>query len=228
MSSCSNSSKYVNITLTPLELKDKRFLDTLEESTTFYFDIFNFDGYDRFGNTVFEDLKYRIVSRSSVEGNEAEIASFEALITRKGLHTKYTVFGIFRKEPLLTRASEDDGSSPTEVVIRPEEFEIPESVSLLIQSKTSERKSEKISHFDAKKLEDSTETNEASTVIIVACFRESYFEENMLKKYSNDRFDVGFYRAKGWVRVYLKDLSANRISEVYNIFPDAWPIKYGE
>ncbi|MDA8816662.1 hypothetical protein N9N25_00680, partial [Schleiferiaceae bacterium] len=89
-----------------MELDDKRFLDTLEESTLFYFDIFNFDGYDRFGNTIFEDLKYRLTSRSSIEHPKTQIAAFEGGVFRNGLHTKYVVYGIYKNEPELVKRND--------------------------------------------------------------------------------------------------------------------------
>ena len=120
-----------------MELDDKRFLDTLEESTLFYFDIFNFDGYDRFGNMIFEDLKYRLTSRSSVEFPETDIASFEGAMFREGLHTRYVVYGIFKNEPTLIKRVDSSSVNPFKEEIKPAELNIPASVSLLIASKNT-------------------------------------------------------------------------------------------
>ena len=84
----------------------------VEESTLFYFDLFNFDGYDRFGNTIFEDLKYRLTSRSSIEYPKTKISSFEGALFRKGFHTKYVVYGIYKNEPELVNRNDTISIEP--------------------------------------------------------------------------------------------------------------------
>tara|TARA_Y100000385_G_scaffold290121_1_gene361949 strand:- start:344 stop:979 length:636 start_codon:yes stop_codon:yes gene_type:complete len=211
-----------------MELNDTRFLDTLQESTTFYFDIFNFDGYDRFGNTIFEDLKYRLTSRSSIEFPETKIASFEGAMFRKGLHTKYVVYGIYKNEPDLIKQNDSLTLITVGIEFKPEEVNVPESVNLLIASKTAKTTNEKKTLDDLAQDEKKSEKARDNRLIIIACFRESYFDESMLSNFDNKLSDIDFYIANGWVRIYLVDFPGYRIYEALEVFPDAWRANYGE
>lgn len=227
-SSCSSSSNVITIPLTPMELDDKRFLDTLEESTLFYFDIFNFDGYDRFGNMIFEDLKYRLTSRSSVEFPETDIASFEGAMFREGLHTRYVVYGIFKNEPTLIKRVDSSSVNPFKEEIKPAELNIPASVSLLIASKNTIKDSQIAAVENNSQTTTVSAQNQDMRLIIIACFRESYFEESMMQNYYNDLSELDYYKANGWVRIYLKDFPGYRIYEAIEVFPEAWRANYGE
>ena len=227
-SSCSSSSNFITIPLTPMELDDKRFLDTLEESTLFYFDLFNFDGYDRFGNTIFEDLKYRLTSRSSIEYPKTKISSFEGALFRKGFHTKYVVYGIYKNEPELVNRNDTISIEPLKEKTKPEEFNIPASVSLLIASKKATKVSQKVAVENVNQTAKVSAQNQDVRLIIIACFREAYFEESMLEEYYNDLSEIDYYMANGWVRIYLKDFPGYRIYEAKEVFPDAWRANYGE
>lgn len=227
-SSCTPSSNFVKIPLTAMELNDTRFLDTLEESTTFYFDVFNFDGYDRFGNTIFEDLKYRLTSRSSIEFPETKIASFEGAMFRKGLHTRYVVYGIFKNEPDLIKQNDSLPLNTVGIDVKPEEVNVPESVSLLLASKTAKTINEKKTLEEFAQNEKNPEKTRDDRLIIIACFRESYFDESMLSKFYNKLSEIDYYIANGWVRIYLVDFPSHRIYEALEVFPDAWRINYGE
>ena len=228
LSSCSSSTNFITIPLSPMELDDKRFLDTLEESTLFYFDIFNFDGYDRFGNTIFEDLKYRLTSRSSIEHPQTKIASFEGEVVRKGFHTKYTVYGIYKNEPELVKRNDSSLVNPLKKIIKPSELDIPASVSLLIKSKNAVKYSQKEVLENGDQIATAEMSEKDMRLIIIACFREGYFEESMLYDYYNDLAEIGYYKANGWVRIYLKDFPGYRIYEAKEVFPDAWRANYGE
>ena len=218
----------MKIPLTAMELNDTRFLDTLEESTTFYFDVFNFDGYDRFGNTIFEDLKYRLTSRSSIEYPETKIASFEGAMFRKGLHTRYVVYGIFKNEPDLIKKNDSLPQNAFRIDIKPEEINVPESVSLLLASKTAKTINEKKNLEEFAQNQKNSEKTKDDRLIIIACFRKSYFNESMLFKYNNKLSEIDYYVANGWVRIYLVDFPVQRLNEALEIFPNAWPTKYGE
>jgi len=211
-----------------MELDDKRFLDTLEESTLFYFDIFNFDGYDRFGNTIFEDLKYRLTSRSSIEHPKTQIAAFEGGVFRKGLHTKYVVYGIYKNEPELVKRNDTSNVNPYKEKIKPEELKIPSSVSLLIASKNANRDAQEVTIENGNQTPATTAQDKDMRLIIIACFREDYFEESMLNNFYNDLAEIDFYKTKDWVRIYLKDFPGYRIYEAKEVFPDAWRANYGE
>jgi hypothetical protein len=211
-----------------MELDDKRFLDTLEESTLFYFDIFNFDGYDRFGNTIFEDLKYRLTSRSSIEHPKIQIAAFEGGVFRKGLHTEYVVYGIYKNEPDLVKRNDSSSVNSFKEKIKPEELNIPSSVSLLIASKKVNNDSQKVTVENGNQTLSTSAQSKDMRLIIIACFREDYFEESMMSNFYNDLAEIEFYKTKGWVRIYLKDFPGYRIYEAKEVFPDAWRANYGE
>lgn len=227
-SSCTPSSNFVKIPLTAMELSDIRFLDTLEESTTFYFGVFNFDGYDRFGNTIFEDLKYRLTSRASIDFPEIKIASFEGAMSRKGMHTRYVVYGIFKNEPDLIKRNDSLPRNSVWIDVKTEEVNIPESVNLLIASKTVKTINEKKTLKEIARNEKKSEESRDDRIIIIACFRKSYFDESMLFKYNNKLSEIDYYVANGWVRIYLVDFPVQRLNEALEIFPNAWPTKYGE
>lgn len=232
LSSCSSSANSFVIPLSQMQIEDKRFLDTLEESTTFYFDLFNFDGYDRFGGTIFEDLKYRLSSRSSIKTPNIKIALFEGAINRKGLHTKYAVYGVYKNEPELTKKIESSLTAPINGDIDLKQVLVPASVKLLIASKdlSSNRPLNNLrgeNQIMGSAINSAPEKRDMR-LIIIACFKESYFQESMILEFENDLSNIDYYRAKGWVRVYLTDIPGYRIDEAQEVFPDAWRANIGE
>ena len=50
----------------------------------------------------------------------------------------------------------------------------------------------------------------------------------MLSSFENKLSEIDYYRAKGWVRVYLVDFPGYKIFEAKEVFPDAWRAYYGE
>lgn len=103
LSSCGVSSNTITYPLSESPFKDKRFLDTIQEKTTFYFGILNTEGYDRFGGTVFEDLQRKITLRNSVSSEPKQIEYYYGEIQRKGIKTDFIVNGVFVNEPKLKK-----------------------------------------------------------------------------------------------------------------------------
>lgn len=233
LSSCSTANESVTIPLSPMNVKDARFVDTISESTMFYFGLFNFDGYDRFGGNTFDDLRYRLSSRISIEQPDKEIDYYEGNVNRKGLHLEYTVKGLFINEPPLSKKNIDEEKAVANALInevpKSVKSKVPEGISVILEAKTSGQKKEEVKPLESP-IQPKKETEEKldDRLIIVACFQEDYFEEYMLEFYRNDLSDIDHYRANGWVRIYLTDFPGYRIWEAKEVFPDAWRAYYGE
>jgi len=233
LSSCSTSSQSVVIPLSPMNVKDARFVDTISESTVFYFGLFNFDGYDRFGGNIFDDLRYRLSSRISIEQPDKEIDYYEGNVDRKGVHLEYTVKGLFINEPPLSKKKMDEGKAIANALVnelpKPLKSKVPEGISVILEAKSSGQKTEEAKPIELpKQPQPESEEKLDDRLIIIACFREDYFEENMLDLYRNDLSDIDHYKANGWVRIYLTDFPGYRIWEAKEVFPDAWRAYYGE
>jgi hypothetical protein len=141
----------------------------------------------------------------------------------------FIVNGVYVNEPKLVKLNVDSTSSIVEVqkvVQNQVKSTPPESAAVLIQAKkeSNPQPAQKIKNETA---EESVEKLD-DRLIIIACFREDYFEEEMLIPYRNELSEIAYYRAKGWVRVYLTDFPGYRIWEAKEVFPDAWRAYYGE
>lgn len=229
LSSCGTATNTVTYPLSESKFKDTRFLDTIQEKTTFYFGIINTEGYDRFGGTVFEDLQRKITLRNSVSDAPKRIDYYYGEVLSKGLNTVFIVNGVYVNEPKLVKLNVDSTSSIVEVqkvVQNQVKSTPPEAAAVLIQAKkeSNPQPAQKIKNETA---EESVEKLD-DRLIIIACFREDYFEEEMLIPYRNELSEIAYYRAKGWVRVYLTDFPGYRIWEAKEVFPDAWRAYYGE
>lgn len=224
-------SESVVVPLSEMKIEDKRFLDTNSLATTFYFGLFNTDGFDRYSGTVFQDMMYRMTSEQSVKNIDKPIEYFEGIVQKKGLHTIYRLNGIYRSEPNLKRVLADEDS------IMPSD-----SIAFLASSfKDSEQNQSELPGMSQPLMKEELKANNTRQIvspkkisqlddrlIIIACFREDYFERYMLKQFENELSDIDFYYAKGWVRVYLTDFPGYKIFEAKEVFPDAWRAYYGE
>jgi hypothetical protein len=228
LSSCGSTTNTITYPLSEPTFKDTRFLDTIQEKTTFYFGIINPDGYDRFGGTVFEDLQRKITLRNSVSDSPKRIDYFFGEVQSKGLNTVFIVNGVYVNEPNLFKVKNDSVSSIVsvqEVVKTNTKNTPPDAAAVLIQAKKDLKpKSPKVEEVTAQP----EKVKQDDRLIIVACFKEEYFQEYMLEPYYNELADIGYYKAKGWVRVYLVDFPGFRIWEAKEVFPDAWRTYYGE
>ena len=228
LSSCGTSTNTVTYPLSESKFKDARFLDTIQEQTTFYFGIINTEGFDRFGGTVFEDLQRKITLRNSVSDSPKRIDYYYGEVQNKGVKTIFTVNGVYVNEPKLTKVKKDSISTIAVVqkVVETNAKSIPpEAVTVLIQAK------QEVVSETPKKEEVKTSDNaekQDDRLIIIACFREQYFQDYMLKPYYNELADIDYYSAKGWVRVYLVDFPGYKIWDAKEVFPDAWRAYYGE
>lgn len=226
--SCGTTANTITYPLSEISFKDTRFLDTIQEKTTFYLGVINTEGYDRFGGTVFEDLQRKITLRNSVSEVPKRIDYFYGEIQNKGLNMVFIVHGVYVNEPKLIKVKNDSLSTMSalqKTVDEKAQNIPPETVTVLIQAK-KESTPQKPKEEESAKVE--TPPKQDDRLIIVACFREEYFEEQMLGPYYNDLAEIGYYKAKGWVRVYLIDFPGFRIWEAKEVFPDAWRTYYGE
>lgn len=226
--SCGTTANTITYPLSESSFKDTRFLDTIQEKTTFYLGVINTEGYDRFGGTVFEDLQRKITLRNSVSEAPKKIDYYYGEIQYRGLNTIYVVNGVFVNEPKLNKVKRDSASTITAVQTPLEaktQSAPPETVAVLIQAK-KESTPAKLKEVESAQVESAPAQDDR--LIIVACFREEYFQEEMLAPYYNELAEIGYYKAKGWVRVYLVDFPGYRIWEAKEVFPDAWRTYYGE
>lgn len=233
LSSCGVSSNTITYPLSESPFKDKRFLDTIQEKTTFYFGILNTEGYDRFGGSVFEDLQRKITLRNSVSSEPKQIEYYYGEIQRKGIKTDFIVNGVFVNEPKLQKIATDSTASIVTVqkaVESQNKATPPEAANIIIQAKKVVQGELTITK-PAKTIQKPTEETVEKLddrLIIIACFKEGYFDESMLEPYRNELSDIAYYSAKGWVRIYLTDFPGYRIWEAKEVFPDAWRAYYGE
>jgi hypothetical protein len=217
-----------------MKIEDKRFLDTNTAATTFYFGLFNTDGYDRYSGTVFQDMMYRMTAEQSVKNDEKPIEYFEGIVRKKGVHVVYQLNGIYTSEPFLKSVSQNSDTrllldSAALVLQKPTPAPFPQkstsalpglSKPLTKEEVTTRKEDVPSSRKVISKLDD--------RLVIIACFREPYFEEYMLNNFENELSEIDYYRAKGWVRVYLVDFPGYKIFEAKEVFPDAWRANYGE
>jgi hypothetical protein len=224
-------SNSVRVPLSELNIQDKRFLDTNVTKTTFYLGLFNVDGYDRYSGTVFQDMMYRMTAEQSVKNEEKPIEYFEGSVYRKGLNVVFELSGIYKSEPKLSKRKLQADA----LVL---EDSIPSGVSMVTQSINSDPDLPGISPAAVKEIvieekmspvSKQTRTDKLDDrLIIIACFKENYFQEYMLEAFENELAEIEYYTAKGWVRVYLKDFPGYRIYEAKEVFPDAWRTYYGQ
>jgi len=227
-------SESVVVPLSEMKIEDKRFLDTNTSATTFYFGLFNTDGYDRYSGTVFQDMMYRMTAEQSVKNDDKPIEYFEGIVRKKGVNVVYQLNGIYTSEPFLKSVSQNSDtmllSDSTALVLQkptPAPFSQKSTSTLpglskpLTKEEVTTRKKDVLSSRKViSKLDD--------RLVIIACFRETYFEEYMLNNFENELSEIDYYRAKGWVRVYLVDFPGYKIFEAKEVFPDAWRAYYGE
>lgn len=228
MSSCSITSNTVTYPLTETAIKDTRFLDTIQEQTTFYLGVINTEGYDRFGGTVFEDLQRKINLRNSVSSSPKRIDYYYGEVYTKGLNTVFIVNGVYINEPKLQKVNPDTIPAVTileEAIGLKKEVNPPPSTELILEAKKIRQ--ETVPEKKHNAINQEVETLD-DRLIIIACFREQYFDESMLENYRNELSEIDYYPAKGWVRVYLTDFPGYRIYEAKEVFPDAWRAYYGE
>lgn len=226
--SCGISNTVV-VPLSEMKIEDKRFLDTNSTATTFYLGLFNMDGYDRYSGTVFQDMMYRMTAEQSILNNDKPIEYFEGIVQKKGLNVVYQLNGIYRSEPSLRKVEAVTDSSVAlvkDVPIEKSTEKIDNEVLLGISVPLT--KEEFLATDKSNVLVKETEQKLDDRLIIIACFREDYFQEFMLNTFENELSDIDYYRAKGWVRVYLTDFPGYRIFEAKEVFPDAWRAYYGE
>ena len=228
LSSCSITSSTISYPLTESSIKDTRFLDTIQEQTTFYLGIINTEGFDRFGGTVFEDLQRKINLRNSVSSSPKRIDYYFGEVQTKGLNTIFIVNGVYINEPKLNKIKADTVLpvlALDEAISLQPEINLPASTELILGVKKMQEETEVV------KINDSTNQKVESLddrLIIIACFREEYFNESMLQEFQNELSEIDYYPAKGWVRVYLINFPGYRIYEAKEGFPDAWRAYYGE
>ena len=227
-------SESVVVPLSEMKIEDKRFLDTNTSATTFYFGLFNTDGYDRYSGTVFQDMMYRMTAEQSIMNDGKPIEYFEGVVQKKGLHVIYQLNGIYTSEPFLRSVSHNSDtilSSDTTTLLLQETTanSLPKKTSSTLPGLTKPLTKERLT---TKEKGVQSQSNAVSKIddrlIIIACFREPYFEEYMLSSFENELSEIDYYRAKGWVRVYLVDFPGYKIFEAKEVFPDAWRAYYGE
>lgn len=227
-------SESVVVPLSEMKIEDKRFLDTNTAATTFYFGLFNTDGYDRYSGTVFQDMMYRMTAEQSIMNDGKPIEYFEGVVQKKGLHVIYQLNGIYTSEPFLRSVSQNSdttlSSDSTALALqKPTPAPFPQKATPALPGLSKPLTKDEVT---TKKKEVQSSKRAVSKIderlIIVACFRESYFEEYMLRPFENELSEIDYYRAKGWVRVYLVDFPGYRIYEAQEVFPDAWRANYGE
>ena len=111
---------------------------------------------------------------------------------REGLHTRYVVYGIFKNEPTLIKRVDSSSVNPFKEEIKPAELNIPASVSLLIASKNTIKDSQIAAVENNSQTTTVSAQNQDMRLIIIACFRESYFEESMMENYYNDLSELDY------------------------------------
>lgn len=214
LSSCGTATNTVTYPLSESKFKDTRFLDTIQEKTTFYFGIINTEGYDRFGGTVFEDLQRKITLRNSVSDAPKRIDYYYGEVLSKGLNTVFIVNGVYVNEPKLVKLNVDSTSSIVEVqkvVQNQVKSTPPEAAAVLIQAKkeSNPQPAQKIKNETA---EESVEKLD-DRLIIIACFGKiiskkkcSYLiEMNFLKSHITG-LKVGF----GYTLQIFQDIGFGR------------------
>jgi len=228
-------SESVVVPLSEMKIEDKRFLDTNTSATTFYFGLFNTDGYDRYSGTVFQDMMYRMTAEQSIMNDGKPIEYFEGVVQKKGLHVVYELNGIYTSEPILNlvRYNNDDTTATSGSIILATQKtssapSLQEAYSALPGLSKPLTKDEVTTKKNKVQFSKKAGSKIDERLIIIACFRESYFEEHMLRPFENELSEIDYYQAKGWVRVYLVDFPGYRFYEAQEVFPDAWRAYYGE
>lgn len=203
--------------------------DTISVNTVFYFGLISKDGLDRFEQDIFQELFFDLMAKKNTLYPSSEIFSLEKRLERKPFKLVYVMDATLVDTLTIAQKKVEEKIEQkvkdTELLLGPKNAkdsisndetlaEVKVLSSLLLLKEKSINKEKSLTKSDL--------------VYIVSCLR-TYNGDPLKHKEHLEQisgYEIDYFEASGWNRFYVNNQIS--LSEVKEIFPEAWPCRYGE